>query len=86
MIEYAGDNQSTISQTIGGHEYFLWIFDSVPMFLALLVFNLMHPATVINGPSAQWKKYTKEEKLQMKQEKKAAKEEKKAAKATATRL
>jgi len=62
--------------TIETHEFYLYVFDAAPMFLALLIFNLYHPGRVLIGPESEYPKLTKEEKKMAKEEKKRLKEKK----------
>ncbi|CEJ57908.1 hypothetical protein PMG11_06585 [Penicillium brasilianum] len=73
IIEFAGDNTSKLSRTIDGHEVYVYVFDSMPMFLALIIFNLVHPGKILVGPDAEWPKVSKEEKAAKKRAKKEAK-------------
>jgi hypothetical protein len=43
------------------------------MFLALIIFNAVHPGKVLVGPDAEWPKVSKEDKRAMKRAKKEAK-------------
>lgn len=79
MIEFSGSNTAHISIVISQHEWFSYVFDSTPMFLALIIFHAFHPGTVLIGPDAEFVKLTKEEK-------RAGKEAKKQVKAEARRL
>ncbi|KAL2851171.1 hypothetical protein BJY01DRAFT_245107 [Aspergillus pseudoustus] len=62
IIEFAGDNMSKLSRTIDNHEVLEYIFDSMPMFFALIIFNVAHPGKILVGPDAEWPKVIKEEK------------------------
>jgi hypothetical protein len=62
---------------IDRHEIFLYMFDCLPMFLALVIFNITHPGRIMTGPDSYWPKLTKEEKKAKKAEKKSQREEKK---------
>ncbi|KAJ5734846.1 hypothetical protein N7533_013249 [Penicillium manginii] len=73
IIEFAGDNTSKLATTISNHEIFIYIFDSLPMFFALVIFNVIHPGKIFVGPDANWPKPSKEEKKAAKQAKKEAK-------------
>jgi hypothetical protein len=44
------------------HEIFLYMFDCLPMFLALVIFHITHPGRIMTGPDSYWPKLTKEEK------------------------
>lgn len=58
----------------------MYVFDEMPMFLALVVFNIYHPGRVLIGLESDYPVLTKEEKATAKREKKERKIEKKLAK------
>ncbi|KUJ12277.1 uncharacterized protein LY89DRAFT_688026 [Mollisia scopiformis] len=67
------------------HEAYFLVLDALPMFVALVLFNAVHPGHVLQGegsefPKGPTRKEKKEAKRIAKEEKKAAKEEKKALK------
>ncbi|KAF7712522.1 RTA-like protein [Penicillium ucsense] len=72
IIEFAGDNTSKLSLTINRHEIFTYVFDSMPMLFALIIFNAVHPGKVLVGPDAEWPTVSKEEKKARKRAKKEA--------------
>lgn len=80
IIEFSGNNESKLSKMITDHEIFLYMFDSLPMFIVLVLFNLVHPSRILIGPDAQWPKLSKEEKRARKDLKKREKVEKRLAK------
>lgn len=45
MIEYSGGFKSTISDT----EAYMYCLDSVPMFVALALLNVVHPGNIMPG-------------------------------------
>ena len=55
-----------------------YVFDALPMFLALLTMNVFHPGMVLKGDDSKFAKVSKSEKKalkeQRKQEKKARKD------------
>lgn len=62
------------------------MFDAVPMLLALVALNVIHPGRILQGPDSgfqQVRRAEKEAKKEKKQQKKMAKEEKKSQKKTA---
>lgn len=61
------------------HELFPYIFDAAPMFVALLLLNILHPGKILVGAESEFPKKTKAEKKAAKEQKKAAKAEKKEA-------
>ncbi|PSN64980.1 RTA1 domain-containing protein [Corynespora cassiicola Philippines] len=48
------------------HEYYIYILDALPMFLALLLLSLYHPGKVLLGPDSEFPKLTKREKQEAK--------------------
>ena len=76
IIEFAGGINSKIPTV----EAYAYVFDAAPMFLALILFNFLHPGRVLTGPESEFPKktkLTKAEKKEAKAEKKRAKEQKK---------
>ncbi|PYH91577.1 hypothetical protein BO71DRAFT_401275 [Aspergillus ellipticus CBS 707.79] len=67
------------------HEAYDYVFDAVPMFVALVGLNIVHPGLVLVGPDSEFPRVSRQEKKQIKKEKKAAKAERKAAKKEAKR-
>jgi hypothetical protein len=62
------------------------VFDAVPMLLALVALNVIHPGRILQGPDSgfqQVRRAEKEAKKEKKQQKKMVKEEKKSQKKTA---
>ncbi|KAF9890447.1 hypothetical protein FE257_005852 [Aspergillus nanangensis] len=52
LIEFSsGTNAATNSML--HREWFIYAFDAVPMLLAILVWNIVHPGTVLQGPDAK---------------------------------
>ncbi|KAJ5156369.1 hypothetical protein N7492_009172 [Penicillium capsulatum] len=64
------------SNPILTHEWFEYVLDAAPMFLALLALNIIHPGRILQGEDAKFQKLTRAEKKQRKIEKKMAKKEK----------
>lgn len=91
LVEFSAGMESSITK----NEWYTWVFDSVPMFIALALFNFFHPGRFLQGDRADFSQENKEKKAAKKQQKeakkmakqqhneakKAAKAEKKAAKA-----
>ncbi|EGX90799.1 RTA1 domain protein [Cordyceps militaris CM01] len=67
------------------NETYPLVLDAMPMVLALVLLNVMHPGLVLRGPDGEFPRMTRREKKtrkqQMKEEKKRKKETKKAGKA-----
>ena len=77
IIEFSSGVGTKLELTIDTNEWFLYVFDEMPMFLALVVFLIYHPGRVLKGPDSEFPKLSKEEKLSRKVEKKRIKAEKK---------
>lgn len=81
LVEYsAGDDPST--NPIPFHEAYLMCLDALPMFIALMLMNIVHPCSIIKGegsefPKGPTRKEKREAKRAKKEAKKAAKMEKK---------
>ncbi|MCJ1353020.1 MAG: hypothetical protein MMC33_003004 [Icmadophila ericetorum] len=73
VIEFSGGPTSTIPKT----ESYAYIFDSTLMFIALVLFNVIHPGRILVGPESEFPKKVKLSRA----EKKRAKQEKKDLKA-----
>jgi hypothetical protein len=80
IVEFSAGNKSQIRITIDDNEWLMYVFDEMPMFLALVVFNIYHPGRVLIGLESDYPVLTKEEKATAKREKKERKIEKKLAK------
>ncbi|KAA8651149.1 hypothetical protein EYZ11_009425 [Aspergillus tanneri] len=61
------------------HEWYEYVWDAVPMFLALLVLNLVHPGLILQGPDSEFPRLSREEKKKLKEERKRLKQESKEA-------
>ena len=55
IIEFSGGHVTTV---IEDNEWFAYVFDSGPMFLALLLFNVRHPGAFLQGPGSEFEKQT----------------------------
>ncbi|KAL2840670.1 RTA1 like protein-domain-containing protein [Aspergillus pseudoustus] len=55
------------------YEWFEYVWDAAPMFLALVILNLVHPGRVLRGPDSEFPRLSRREKKQLKREKKEAK-------------
>ncbi|GAA92998.1 hypothetical protein ASPFODRAFT_55255 [Aspergillus luchuensis CBS 106.47] len=62
------------------HEAYEYVFDAVPMFIALVLLNVVHPGRVLQGPESEFPRVSRAEKKRVKMEKKQAKRERKEAK------
>jgi hypothetical protein len=72
LVEFSAGYESSITT----HEWYTWVFDSVPMLLCLLAFNFFHPGRYLVGDRADFS----QERRQRKAYKKARKQAKKDAK------
>ncbi|GLA86055.1 hypothetical protein AtubIFM56815_010305 [Aspergillus tubingensis] len=59
------------------HEAYEYVFDAVPMFIALVLLNVVHPGRVLQGPESEFPRVSRAEKKRLKREKKQAKRERK---------
>ncbi|KAL9032765.1 MAG: hypothetical protein Q9214_007822 [Letrouitia sp. 1 TL-2023] len=50
LIEYS----QGLDSTIPNHEVYQYIFDSLPMFIALVVFNVFHPGRIMAGKKSDF--------------------------------
>jgi hypothetical protein len=78
LIEFSRGIESDITR----HEWYTWVFDSMPMLICFLIFNVFHPGFVLKGPKSDFSeenRLRKEEKKAKKKAKGIEKEEKKAA-------
>ena len=76
IIEFSAGSKSDLSRTIGGNEWFVYVFDVGPMFFAIATYHFYHPGRVLRGPDSEYPKMSKEEKAMKKQQKREAKDEK----------
>lgn len=82
-----------IFSSITTHEWFTYVFDSLPMLSAILIFCVFHPGKVLRGVNADFSEENKERKRvkkaakdSKKEEKRNAEQEKKAAKRAAKEM
>lgn len=66
-------------------EAYPYVLDTLPMFFALVVLNVLHPGRVLRGPDSDFPRLSRAEKKRVKQEKKAQEATKKAEKKVASR-
>jgi hypothetical protein len=69
-VEFSGDGTKGINRFINQHEFFIYVFDAAPMFVALIVFNMYHPGKVLYGADSEYPKLTKHERRAAREEKK----------------
>jgi hypothetical protein len=51
LVEFSSGNDA--SNPIPQHEWYMYIFDAVPMWFAIVVWNVVHPGAIIKGPDAK---------------------------------
>lgn len=75
LVEYAaGDDPS--SNPIPFKEAYFMCLDALPMFIALVLMNIVHPSSILKGEGSEFPKGpTRKEKKEAKRAKKAAKKE-----------
>ena len=69
LVEFSAGVLSSITQ----HEWYIWVFDSLPMLAAFIILHVYHPGRVLQGPHCDFS----EENKALKAAKKAKKDEKK---------
>ncbi|EAU36409.1 conserved hypothetical protein [Aspergillus terreus NIH2624] len=57
------------------HEFYEYVFDAVPMLLALVALNLIHPGMVLRGPDSEFPRISRKEKKRLRREKKERKKQ-----------
>jgi hypothetical protein len=72
---------SGINSPFVKHEWFAYVFDAIPMFVALVVLNIFYPGKYIQGERADFSVEDKERKTVKKEKKQQKKDEKKMKKA-----
>lgn len=75
LVEFAaGDTPST--NPIPFHEAYVMALDALPMFIALILMNIVHPSRILTGEGSEFPKGpTRKEKKEAKRMKKEAKKE-----------
>ncbi|KAH9216213.1 hypothetical protein DL95DRAFT_460500 [Leptodontidium sp. 2 PMI_412] len=48
IVEFSFSQGTSVNQYINHHEFFVYVFDAVPMFFALLLMNVWHPGKKLN--------------------------------------
>ncbi|RAH41681.1 RTA1 domain-containing protein [Aspergillus brunneoviolaceus CBS 621.78] len=51
LVEFSSGNDA--SNPIPRHEWYMYVFDAVPMGCAIVVWNIVHPGAIIKGPDAK---------------------------------
>ena len=76
LVEYAAGTDSTVAHS----ESFFYVFDALPMFTAIALFNVYHPGHVLAGSEGEFPKRTRAEKEEERRKAKEAKEQQKSQK------
>ncbi|KAH8817363.1 RTA1 like protein-domain-containing protein [Xylogone sp. PMI_703] len=56
IIEFSAGVNSSLTANIEGHEFYIYVFDALPLFVALVLLNVVHPGTVLVGPDSEFRK------------------------------
>ncbi|PYI16835.1 hypothetical protein BO99DRAFT_475420 [Aspergillus violaceofuscus CBS 115571] len=51
LVEFSSGDDA--SNPIPRHEWYMYVFDAVPMWFAIVVWNIVHPGAIIKGPDAK---------------------------------
>ncbi|KAK2767792.1 hypothetical protein FQN54_003951 [Arachnomyces sp. PD_36] len=81
LVEYSGGMYTSIATS----EAAFYCLEAVPMIIALVVFNVVHPGMVLVGEGSEFQKKSKEEKRAEKEEKRERKERRKEGKGKSRR-
>ncbi|KAG4431398.1 hypothetical protein IFR05_013109 [Cadophora sp. M221] len=55
IIEFSAGAGTTLTHEFRSHEWYAYVFDSAPMFIALVVLNIWHPGRVLVGKESEFK-------------------------------
>lgn len=47
LVEFCSSEGSSVNNYIKHHEFFVYVFDAIPMFIALVLMNMWHPGKVL---------------------------------------
>lgn len=72
MVEFSGGSGNKVTHEILYHEAYQYCLDTLPMFLAIVAFHLLHPGRVLRGPDSSFP--TRKERKAAKAEKKRLRE------------
>ncbi len=82
LVEFAAGLDPN-SNPLPYHEWYFYVFDAAPMFLALVIMNLVHPGRILVGPDSEFPKgKSRKEKREVKRARKEAAKAKKAQRRT----
>ncbi|KAH7403211.1 hypothetical protein BKA64DRAFT_641216 [Cadophora sp. MPI-SDFR-AT-0126] len=56
-IQFSSPQGSSVNKYIEHHEFFLYVFDSLPMFIALVLMNIWHAGKVLNNKEVKFPQY-----------------------------
>ncbi|KAH6694237.1 RTA1 domain-containing protein [Leptodontidium sp. MPI-SDFR-AT-0119] len=55
IIEFSAGAGTALTHEFRSHEWYAYVFDSAPMFVALVVLNIWHPGRVLVGKESEFK-------------------------------
>ncbi|RAH48700.1 RTA1 domain-containing protein [Aspergillus brunneoviolaceus CBS 621.78] len=73
LAQYA--RGSDVNNPVLTHEWYEYVFDAVPMFVALVGLNVVHPGQVLRGEGSEFPRLSRREKKALKRERKERKRE-----------
>jgi hypothetical protein len=75
LVEFSQGTTST--NPILTHEGYTYGLDALPMFLAVVILNVIHPGWILKGSESEFPRQTRKEKKAVKKQKKEAKQQEK---------
>jgi len=85
IIEFSAGAGTKLTNEFRHHEVYQYVFDALPMFLALLTMNVFHPGMVLRGEDSRFAKISKAEKKALKEQRKQEKQARKSGVEMSTR-
>lgn len=79
LIEFSAPKDSSLANTIKYNEWYMYVFDSLPMWVAAGLFSVFHPGRWLVGEKSEFQKKTRAQKREEKRIGKAEKAQKKEA-------
>ncbi|KAG9254331.1 putative RTA1 domain protein [Emericellopsis atlantica] len=73
LAQYA--QGTDLSNPVLTHEWYEYVWDAAPMFIALAILNVVHPGQVLRGPDSEFPRMSRAEKKERKRAKKQSKAE-----------
>ncbi|KAJ5222236.1 uncharacterized protein N7469_008476 [Penicillium citrinum] len=67
LAEYS--HGTSADEPTNTHEWYQYVFDALPMFFAVIVFNIFHPGRILQGPDGGFRHAKKIAKMEKKQKK-----------------